>query len=146
MTISISYQAAIPSTFLLSFRNRTRKVFRLFFKIHYYCGLLRSLCSLFRTIPCRDSVSITHIESSFHNFSKHQVPTLQLDNGDVLTESIVIAKYLCKLNPDCEIYSGDDCLLHNLMYNANTLFDRCSMRHLRSRDRRMITRNCQLVN
>ena len=41
------------------------------------------------------------------NFSKHQVPTLQLDSGDVLTESIVIAKYLCKLNPDCEIYSGD---------------------------------------
>ena len=45
--------------------------------------------------------------NSSGNFSKHQVPTLQLDNGDVLTESIVIAKYLCKLNPDCEIYSGD---------------------------------------
>ena len=44
-----------------------------------------------------------------------------------MTESIVIAKYLCGLNPDCDIYPGKRFVLRlNSSFKRAALFDKPS--------------------
>ena len=37
---------------------------------------------------------------------KHKVPALQLDDGTVITESVVICKYFCQIAKEQSLYPG----------------------------------------
>ena len=40
------------------------------------------------------------------NYKKHKVPALQLDDGTVITESVVICKYFCQIAKEQSLYPG----------------------------------------
>ena len=50
--------------------------------------------------------SSIQIEHGLITFQKHKVPALQLDDGTVITESVVICKYFCQIAKEQSLYPG----------------------------------------